>query len=323
MLGYYPAGDKRDGRFRNVDVRVKRPGLTVRARKGYVAPVGKSAPRTPKDGFDSKIPPPIREALASPIPARDVPLTRVRGAVRWASGRRRRSRSSSKSTARSCPSPRRTAPSTRTSKSISSRSTLPAKLQGAAAIQRRCTCARRAMKRWRERAADHAAARPGARPISNPCRGAGGERRRDRHDPAGSGRPRLLERRASDERDCADVRIGQPDADGEPGPGLQGRAPGAPTAVRDFPQGDTLALFAEIYDNQVTTRHKVAIKTSVLAGEGRWSSPRATRAAPTTSRANRRVWLHRERSAGRPRAWPLRAAGRGAGAGVERRVGRA
>ena len=40
VLGYYPAGDKRDGRFHNVDVRVKRPGLTVRARKGYVAPVG-------------------------------------------------------------------------------------------------------------------------------------------------------------------------------------------------------------------------------------------------------------------------------------------
>jgi VWFA-related protein len=43
VLGYYPANDRRDGRFRSVDVKVKRPGLTVRARKGYVAPAGKSA----------------------------------------------------------------------------------------------------------------------------------------------------------------------------------------------------------------------------------------------------------------------------------------
>ncbi len=38
VLGYYPAAVPRDGRFHKIDVRVKRPGLRVSARKGYVSP---------------------------------------------------------------------------------------------------------------------------------------------------------------------------------------------------------------------------------------------------------------------------------------------
>jgi hypothetical protein len=38
VLGYYPANTPRDGRFHKIEVRVKRPGLRVSARKGYVSP---------------------------------------------------------------------------------------------------------------------------------------------------------------------------------------------------------------------------------------------------------------------------------------------
>jgi VWFA-related protein len=38
ILGYSPATEYRDGKFHDVRVRVKKPGLTVRARKGYFAP---------------------------------------------------------------------------------------------------------------------------------------------------------------------------------------------------------------------------------------------------------------------------------------------
>jgi VWFA-related protein len=38
VLGYYPKEPRRDGRFHKIDVRVKRPGLRVSARKGYVSP---------------------------------------------------------------------------------------------------------------------------------------------------------------------------------------------------------------------------------------------------------------------------------------------
>jgi hypothetical protein len=52
-----------------------------------------------------------------------------------------------------------------------------------------------------------------------------------------------------------------------PDPGFKDVLPAPATTLREFPRGDTLALFAEIYDNE-TARHKVAIKTSVLAGDG-------------------------------------------------------
>ncbi len=38
LLGYYSTNQKFDGRFRKIEVKLDRPGLTIKARKGYVAP---------------------------------------------------------------------------------------------------------------------------------------------------------------------------------------------------------------------------------------------------------------------------------------------
>jgi VWFA-related protein len=73
MLGYYSTHDRRDGRFRKIEVRLKnRPGVTVRARKGYVAPRGR-APETraaAKDGPSLE----LKEAMESPLPLPGLPL---------------------------------------------------------------------------------------------------------------------------------------------------------------------------------------------------------------------------------------------------------
>jgi VWFA-related protein len=73
MLGYYSSNDRRDGRFRRIEVRLKnRPGLVVRARKGYVAPRGR-APEVKAAGKDGPSPE-LKEALESPLPLPALPL---------------------------------------------------------------------------------------------------------------------------------------------------------------------------------------------------------------------------------------------------------
>ena len=66
VLGYYPTNERRDGRFRNVDVKVLKPGLRVRARRGYAAPTpGKKA--DPAKETPARTSPELRDALDSPV----------------------------------------------------------------------------------------------------------------------------------------------------------------------------------------------------------------------------------------------------------------
>ena len=65
LLAYYPPSNRRDGRFHRIQVRVSRPGLTVRARRGYVAQRGNSAPPRATPGAGSSVA--VVEALNSPI----------------------------------------------------------------------------------------------------------------------------------------------------------------------------------------------------------------------------------------------------------------
>ena len=45
--------------------------------------------------------------------------------------------------------------------------------------------------------------------------------------------------------------------------------PSPPSASREFPRQDTLAVFAEVYDNAVKTPHRVEITATVLADDGK------------------------------------------------------
>jgi VWFA-related protein len=64
VLAYYPP-DARPGRTHKIDVRVTRPGLTVRARKAYLTPKKVDAPKVTANNPST---PELREALDSPLP---------------------------------------------------------------------------------------------------------------------------------------------------------------------------------------------------------------------------------------------------------------
>jgi VWFA-related protein len=100
LLGYY-SNAKLDGRYHAITVRVKRPGVQVRARKGYLAATpdamtagrgrGPAAPKAGDPGFEAKV---AADAAAAAVSAaigplagytREVPL-RVQMAVGWKPG---------------------------------------------------------------------------------------------------------------------------------------------------------------------------------------------------------------------------------------------
>ena len=62
LLGYYSSNAKLDGRFRRISVRIKRPGVDVRARRGYRAATAEEVAAARKA---SDAPPPSAESMAA------------------------------------------------------------------------------------------------------------------------------------------------------------------------------------------------------------------------------------------------------------------
>ena len=62
LLGYHPSDGGGDGTYRKIDVKVKRPGVSVRARSGYLAA------RHSREAPPAGAPAPLRDALTSPVP---------------------------------------------------------------------------------------------------------------------------------------------------------------------------------------------------------------------------------------------------------------
>src|SRR5688572_19290016 len=78
VLGYYPPSAARDGRFHKIEVRVKRPGLRVSARRGYASPRGRTPAERKRDeetrraraarhGAANTTSPELRDVLDAPL----------------------------------------------------------------------------------------------------------------------------------------------------------------------------------------------------------------------------------------------------------------
>lgn len=74
VLGFTSTNERRDGRYRKLDVRVRRPGLTVRSRNGYLAPMRAPRPSPAPVRDDNALPAVVAESLASPMPVPSVPM---------------------------------------------------------------------------------------------------------------------------------------------------------------------------------------------------------------------------------------------------------
>jgi len=72
LLGYSSTNPTPDGKYRRLQVEVRRADLSVRARKGYYAPSGAKSPS--RSGAKPGADPDLERALASAVPAREIPL---------------------------------------------------------------------------------------------------------------------------------------------------------------------------------------------------------------------------------------------------------
>jgi VWFA-related protein len=74
LIGYYSNNKRLDGRFRKIEVRVKRPDVEVRARRGYTAPSSRDERGKPAMTAANEPSTALRTVLGSPLPATGVTL---------------------------------------------------------------------------------------------------------------------------------------------------------------------------------------------------------------------------------------------------------
>jgi len=261
VLGYYPP-DTRPGRIHKISVRVTRPNLTVRARKGYITPKKADAPKVA--GKDIRTPE-VREAMESPLPVSGLTLHAFTAPFKG------------------------TAPNASvllgvelrgkdlklTSNDVIQLSYLAIDANGKVKGGNTDTVSMTNLKQATRERIQETGLRMLTRLDLPPGRY---QIRVAAHDGAGGNVGSVLA--DLEVPDYAKIPFGisglvmtsastagMPTAKADEQ--LKTVLPGAPVATRSFPQNDEIALFAEVYDNAGTTPHKVDISTTIATDEGR------------------------------------------------------
>ena len=262
VLAYYPpTAGKRDGRFHRIDVRVTRPGVTVRARKGYATPKGKpaAAPANAKTSAE------LREALESPLPVSGLTMNvfaaPFKGIAPNASvliGMELRGRDL------------KLDPNNKIELSYYAIDT-QGKYRGGTSDQVTWGSLRPETKARVEQTGFRILNRVDLPPGRYQMRFAA-------HDTGGGSlgsviydlevpdfsKPALaISGLAITSGSASQLPTTRPDEQ------LKGVLPGPPVALRNFPTNDEMAVFAEVYDNEASKPHKVDIATTVTAEDAK------------------------------------------------------
>jgi VWFA-related protein len=265
VLGYYSSNEKPDGKFHKLEVRVSRTGLRVQSRNGYNAPKSKPAP-TP---VTAQVSPEVRDALANPVPTSGVGLT-ISAAPFSGPG----SKSSVAMIVEVNP---------RALKFVEQNGRLSEGLEvhvlafdqnGKMQDGGRTNAPMELSPRTAEvvqsvgfRVTRRLTLPPGRYLIRVAARelngGAIGTVAQTVDVPDFTKGQLNLSGITLTSDSASRVPTANPDA------ALKDVLPAPATAIRMFPQSDTLSIYAEVYDNQNNTPHRVAITSTVLADDGR------------------------------------------------------
>jgi VWFA-related protein len=268
LLGYYPANDRRDGRTRKIDVRIRRSGAQVFARKDYIEPRGRP-PAVPPPAVAAGTSVALRDVINSPLPLSGLTMSTSAAAFKGA------------------------APNASVSIVIEARGRdLNLKNENGKYIGNLELSVSAFDRAGKFKVGERPTVTFGLRPETYTRVNELGVRVLTRLQ-LPPGRYQLRVGGLSGEaglRGSVFYELEIPDFSKEPftmsgllltspsasrvvtarpDPLLEGLLPGPPTTIREFQVGEEIALFTEVYDNQLTPRHMVDITTNVLTDEGR------------------------------------------------------
>lgn len=322
LLGYQPSNSRRDGRFRTIEVRVKRPGGRVLARRGYVAP--RSEPVHRAEAAEDAAPD-LRPLLDSPIPVQGLELDSSVAAFRGANGK-----ASALVTLEIGPGLSfKEADGTHRARVDVSVVAISADgkttSDGQRAIELKLkpdTLAH--VSRFGFRTLSRLDLAPGRYQVRVAAREQGAERGglviQDLVVPDFTSEPLAMSHLVLASRGAAQAITTKPD------PVLKDRLALPPTAVRRFDSRDVLTVFAEVYDNREKGVEPVVLTTSIADAAGTVAFRREETVESFSFEPARRSWTHRldvPLKDLQPGAYVLRVEARGRGAqgpAVERAV---